>query len=224
MMKLNSMLKIISFCSSCLFTVLPATIQFAESLYCQWLPLLWGTVSSRVVDFSQMDGFERTLLLLLRLTQPSTKFTDDIPVSNLQQQNDPDDKEIFIRMRHKLQKLDHNDDDYNPFIAEIKKQVNESHESNNKMIEEILAKEREEMARTLEERDAEHKADIEKINSQNKEEIQKLNSKNEAAFAAEILQLQEKHRNEIRMILTEYDRETGELRARIQQVRQVLNR
>jgi hypothetical protein len=100
--------------------------------------------------------------------------------------------------------------------------VNESHESTNKMIEEILAKEREEMARTLEERDAEHKADIEKINSQNKEEIQKLNSKNEAAFAAEILQLQEKHRNEIRMILTEYERETDELRVRMQQVRQVL--
>jgi DNA-directed RNA polymerase subunit F len=98
--------------------------------------------------------------------------------------------------------------------------VNESHESNNKMIEEILAKEREEMARTLEERDAEHKADIEEINSRNMEEIQKLNSKNEAAFAAEILQLQEQHQNEIRMILTEYERETDELR--IQQVRQVL--
>jgi DNA-directed RNA polymerase subunit F len=113
-----------------------------------------------------------------------------------------------------------NDDDYNPFIAEIKKQVNESYESNNKMIEEILAKEREEMARTLEERDAEHKADIKEINSRNKEEIQNLNAKHKADFAAEILQLQEQHENEIRMILTEYERETDELR--IQQVRQVL--
>jgi uncharacterized protein YdbL (DUF1318 family) len=102
--------------------------------------------------------------------------------------------------------------------------VNESYESNNKMIEEILAKEREEMARTLEERDAEHKADIEEINSQNKEEFQNLNAKHEAAFAAEILQLQEQHKNEIRMILTEYEKETDELRARIQQVRQVLRR
>jgi hypothetical protein len=121
-----------------------------------------------------------------------TKFTDKIPVSNHQQRNDSNDKGILIRMRHKLQKLYTKDDDYNnPFIAEINKQVNEIHESNNKMIEEILAKERDEMARTLEERDAKHKADIEEINSQNKEEIQNLNVK---------------HQNEIRIMQIEYDR------------------
>jgi hypothetical protein len=121
-----------------------------------------------------------------------TKFTDKIPVSNHQQRNDSNDKGILIRMRHKLQKLYTKDDDYNnPFIAEIKKQVNEIHESNNKMIEEILAKERDEMARTLEERDTKHKADIEEINSQNKEEIQNLNAK---------------HQNEIRIMPIEYDR------------------
>jgi altronate dehydratase len=105
-------------------------------------------------------------------------------------------------MHHRLQKLYSKDDYINPFIAEIKKQVNESHESNNKMIEEILAKERDEMARTLEERDAQHKADIEKINSQSKEEITNLNAKHEAAFAAESLKLQKQHQNEIRNIRT----------------------
>jgi hypothetical protein len=201
-----------------LFTVLPATLHFTESLYSRWLPLLWGTITRLLevgrIRFKLLEGrndshnCDDPHSTTSYKANPAvdegrqTKFTDDIPVSNLQQQNDPDDKEIFIRMRHKLQKLDHNDDDYNPFIAEIKKQVNESHESNNKMIEEILAKEREEMTRTLEERDAEHKADIEKINSQNKEEIQKLNSKNEAAFAAESLKLQKQHQNEIRNIRT----------------------
>jgi hypothetical protein len=224
MLKLNSMLKIISFCSTCLFTVLPTTLQFAKSSYSRWLPLLWRTVSSRFLPVGWIRKNSTTSYKINPAVDEGrqTKFTDNIPVSNLQQQND--DKEILIRMRHKLQKLDNNDDDYNPLIAEIKKQVNESHESNNKMIEEILAKEREEMARKFEERDAEHKADIEEINSRNKEEIQNLNAKHEADFAAEILQLQEQHQNEIRMILTEYERETGELRARIQQVRQIFLR
>jgi flagellar biosynthesis GTPase FlhF len=187
-----------------LFTVLPATLQFTEFLYSRWLPLLWRTVSSRFLPVGWIRKNSTTSFKINPAVDEGrqTKFTDDIPVSNLQQQNDADDKEILIRMRHKLQKLDNNDDDYNPFIAEIKKQVNESHESNNKMIEEILAKEREEMARTLEERDAEHKAEIEEINSRNKEEIQNLNAKHEADFAAEILQLQEKHQNEIRTIRT----------------------
>jgi hypothetical protein len=104
------------------------------------------------------------------------------------------------------------DDKENTFIAEMRKQISEIHLENNNRIEVILAKHREEIRTTAEERDAKHKEEIKGIQDKHKEEIQKLNAKHDAAFAAAITLLQEQHQNEIRRIQTEYARLAEELR------------
>jgi ABC-type nitrate/sulfonate/bicarbonate transport system substrate-binding protein len=113
------------------------------------------------------------------------------------------------------------DDQGNIFIAEMTKQINKIHEENNKRIELILAKHREEIRTTAEERDAKHRQEIKEILDKHKEEIQKLNAEHDAAFTAAITQLQEQHQIEIRKIQDEYAKLATELRderARTQQL------
>jgi replicative DNA helicase len=66
------------------------------------------------------------------------------------------------------------DDKENTFIAKMRKQISEIHLENNNRIEVILAKHREEIRTTAEERDAKHKEEIKEIQAKHKEEILKL--------------------------------------------------
>jgi DNA recombination protein RmuC len=104
------------------------------------------------------------------------------------------------------------DDKENNFIVEMTKQINKIHEENNKRIEEILAKHRDEIRTTAEERDAKHQAEIKEIHDKHKKEIEKLNAKHDAEFAAEIKKLQDEHQDAIRKIQEEYATLATELR------------